>query len=104
MDRPRRAIVSLVALALGCGGPAPVDAGSDAGALGDAGADAGPDAGPPPTGCDLWTGDAGAPGDAGPLPAPCRLPAPGRSRRARGGVRGERALRALRLPAERRDG
>lgn len=43
-----------------------MDAGESAA---DAGVDGGPDAGPAPTGCHLWTGDAGAP-DPDPLPPP----------------------------------
>jgi hypothetical protein len=61
-------------------GPAPgvEDAGADAGVdAGPAAVDAGTDAGPPPTGCHLWTGDAGPPpGDAGPPPDPADFPAP----------------------------
>ncbi|MCA9608682.1 MAG: Ig-like domain-containing protein [Myxococcales bacterium] len=63
--------LSFALILAGCPDPEPVvDAGTDAGeSPPDAGTDAGTDAGPPPTGCDLWTGDAGAPsGD--PLPAP----------------------------------
>ncbi len=59
-----------VLLLAGCPAPDdPVDAGADAGAPLDAGHDAGDDAGPPPTGCHLWTGDAGTPSGE-PLPAP----------------------------------
>lgn len=77
MDRPRCAIGTLLLVALACGGPASIsDAGSDAGSVADAGVDAGPDAGPPPTGCALWTGDAGVPSDAGPPPDPAAFPAP----------------------------
>jgi hypothetical protein len=72
-------LITSFAILIGCGGDADPDAGADAGV--DAGpeeeVDAGPDAGPPPTGCHLWTGDAGPPpGDAGPLPDPGDFPAP----------------------------
>lgn len=67
--------LSVCALLLACETPPALDAGQDAGAI-DAGMiDAGFDAGPPPTGCHLWTGDAGTT-DAGPLPMPSEFPPP----------------------------
>lgn len=66
----RLMLFAFASLALAaCGDSTESDAGTDAQGP-DAGVDAGTDAGPPPTGCHLWTGDAGAPTDAGPLPAP----------------------------------
>lgn len=70
---PRLALAILLLAA--CDGAADPDAGTDAGSTPDAGVDAGPDGGPPPTGCHLWTGDAGPPPtDAGALPPPGDFP------------------------------
>lgn len=72
----RGGVLVCVVVVLGCSGPETPDAGLDAGAVHDAGSDAGTDAGPAPTGCDLWTGDAGMTGDAGALPDPADFPPP----------------------------
>ncbi len=70
----RRSLFVLCFLACACGGPEASDGGTDAGVEPER--DAGTDAGPPPTGCALWTGDAGTPSDPGPLPDPADFPPP----------------------------